>query len=108
MDMLEQRALNHAAYDRLKRGLARTYGRGRFVAISGGEVVAESDNFEELRSALTEMGKDPGESLIVQAGIEYLEKAVIFLADWPATQSSLLPSPTTPILRVWRDCRCFA
>src|SRR5258708_40033894 len=81
MDMLEQRALNHAAYDRLKRGLALTYGRGRFVAISGGEVVAEADNFEELRSALTEMGKDPGESLIVQAGIEYPEKAVIFLAD---------------------------
>ena len=77
--MQQDRAANHAAYRRLKDAIARTYKPGRFVAISGGQIVADAEGFEELRARLAAAGRDPAEVLVVQAGVEYPETAVIFL-----------------------------
>jgi hypothetical protein len=78
--MNPERAANHAAYHRLKDAIARTYKPGRFVAISSGQIVADADAFEELRARLAAAGKDPAEVLVVQAGVQYPETAVIFSA----------------------------
>ncbi len=78
--MQQERAANHAAYHRLKDAIARAYKPGRFVAIVGGQIVADADGFDELRSRLMAVGKDSTEALVVQAGMEYPENAVIFSA----------------------------
>ena len=76
--MPEDRAANHAAYRRLKEEIARAFMPGRFVAIAGGRLVADADGFNELRSRLAALGKDSPEVLVVQAGVDYPETAVIF------------------------------
>jgi len=76
--MPEDRAANHAAYRRLKDELARAYEPGRFVAIAGGRIVADADGFDELRTRLAALRKDSPEVLVVQAGVDYPETAVIF------------------------------
>ena len=76
--MPEDCAANHAAYRRLKGSIARAYESGRFVAIAGGRIVADADDFNELRTRLTALGKDSPDVLVVQAGVDYPESAVIF------------------------------
>jgi hypothetical protein len=62
----------------LKETLVPTFGIGRFVAIANGQIIADAADFTELRSRLAEMGKEPAKVLIVQAGVDYPEKAIIF------------------------------
>lgn len=81
MDSTQERQLNQTAYRRLKESLKQTYPPGRYVAISGGQVVADAARFDELRVVLGGMGKDPAQVLIVQAGADYLESAVILAQD---------------------------
>ena len=69
---------NHAAYRRLKEEIARAYKPGRYVAIAGGQVVADADGFDELRTRLAALGKDLPDVFVVQAGVDYPETAVIF------------------------------
>ncbi len=76
--MPEDRAANHAAYRRLKDEIARAYEQGRFVAIASGRIVADAENFYELRSRLVALGKDSPEVLVVQAGVDYPETAVLY------------------------------
>ena len=76
--MPEDRAANHAAYRRLKDEIARAYEPGRYVAISDGRIVADASGFNELRTRLAALGKDSPEVLVVQAGVDYPETAVIF------------------------------
>ena len=83
-DIVQQRAADQAAYRRLKPSLVATYGAGRFVAIRGGKVVADGATLTELRSRLAQMGFDPAQVLIVQAGADYLETAVIFASNGPS------------------------
>ncbi len=83
MDELTQRTVNHAAYQRLKDTLAPTFGAGRFVAISEGQILADADNFAQLRDRLTALGKEPSLALIVQTGVTYPEEAVIFSVGGP-------------------------
>ncbi len=77
MDNIQERQLNQAAYRRLSDLIKKTYPTGRFVAISGGQIIADAASFDELRSTLDRMGLKSPEVLIVQAGIDYLESAVI-------------------------------
>jgi hypothetical protein len=76
----QERMANHAAYRQMKDNLAQTCGVGRFVAIANGQVIAEADNFAQLRGHLTSQGRDPARALIVQVGVEYPETAVILTA----------------------------
>ena len=76
--MSEDRAANHAAFRRLKENIAHTYKPGRFVAIAGGRIAADADGFNELRTRLAALGNDSPDVLVVQAGVDYPETAVIF------------------------------
>jgi hypothetical protein len=68
---------NEAAFRRLEDTIRQTFPRGHFVGIAGGQIVANAPTFEKLRALLIAQGKDPVHTLIVQAGEEYPETAII-------------------------------
>lgn len=78
MDPVQEQQLNQAAYHRLADWINQTYPAGRFVAISGGQVVGDAERFDELRTSLRALGKDPTQALIIQAGTDHLKSVVIF------------------------------
>jgi hypothetical protein len=74
----QERQLNQAAYRRLRDSINQTYPSGQFLAISGDQIVAAAGRFDELQAALDSLGQDPAQVLIVEAGVEYPETAIIF------------------------------
>jgi hypothetical protein len=64
----------------LRDSINQAYPSGQFLAISGGQIVADAGRFDELQAALEALGKDPAQVLIVQAGVEYPETAILFWA----------------------------
>jgi hypothetical protein len=58
--------------------IEKSYPPGRFLAISGGKVIADAVEFEGLHSTLRKMGNDLPDVLVVQAGTDYPENVVIF------------------------------
>ena len=78
MNNSQARQLNQAAYRRLHDSINQTYPSGQFLAISSGQIVADAKKFDDLQAALVGLGKDPTQILIVQAGVEYPETAIIF------------------------------
>jgi hypothetical protein len=84
MDPLEERQRNQVAFRQMKELLGRAYPAGRFVAISGGQVVADADRLDDLQSLVRQQGGDPRQVLMVQVGADYPETAVIFLKDMRA------------------------
>lgn len=80
-DTESQYSINEAAYRRLKKSLARNYPHGQFVAFWNGEVVADAATVDELLLRLRQMGKDPRRAFMVEAGVDYLEKATIFCSS---------------------------
>jgi hypothetical protein len=74
----KDRALNQEAFRRMKADLGQRFGKGRFLALSEGKVIADAANFKELSGCLKSMGIEPTQALVVQAGVEYPESAVIF------------------------------
>ena len=83
MDPIQERALNQAAYRQLRPLIDTTYPPGRFLAISGGKIVADADRFGELHTILHQMGNHSPDVLVVQAGVHYPEKVTIFAPDAP-------------------------
>jgi len=79
MSALEERQLNQTAFRRLAGSINQTYPQGRFVAIAEGKIIADAASFEELESALKAVGQDSVDVLVVQAGVDYPESAVIFM-----------------------------
>jgi hypothetical protein len=77
----QERERNNAAYRRLKEFIRQHYPHGRFVAIAGGAIVADGPSFEALDEALRAMGNDSAETMIVQAGFDYPEYAVILAQE---------------------------
>ncbi|HYT89523.1 MAG TPA: hypothetical protein VEL76_12525 [Gemmataceae bacterium] len=73
--------LNEAAYRRLKEHIRQTYPHGRFVALAGGEIVADAASMEQLHTVLEAMGKDPVKTFIIQAGVDYPEYLIILTQD---------------------------
>jgi hypothetical protein len=76
--MTQDRQLNQAAYRRLAASINETYPPGRFVAIAGGQVVADAARFDELHARLTALGISSPDTLIVEAGVEDPDSVVIF------------------------------
>lgn len=70
---------NEAAYRSMKISVDKTYSEGRFVAFHEGQIVADAPDFDELLAVLAREGISARESLVVQAGVEYPERAIIFL-----------------------------
>ena len=81
VDIDREQQQNQIAFRQLEATIARTYPHGRFVAIAEGRVVADAPSLDALRPLLTALGKDPGQVLVVQAGVDYPEYSVIFLAE---------------------------
>jgi hypothetical protein len=81
MDPTQERQLNQAAYRQLSSFIQNTYPPGRFLAISGGKIIADAARFEELNSILRQMGNHSPEVLVVQAGVDYPEAVTIFAQD---------------------------
>lgn len=79
----QSRAVNQAAYRRLRERIREEFPRGRFVGIAGGQIVADAGTFKELDAALTRIGFASPEVLVVEAGVEYPEKATIFCVVKP-------------------------
>ncbi len=63
----------------IKEEIARRYPSGQFVAIQSGECIADAVSHRELVSKLSTMGLSPKDMLILQAGVEYPESAIILL-----------------------------
>lgn len=81
MDSTQERQLNQTAFRQLHGFILQNYPAGRFVAISGGRIIANAASFVELDAVLHHMGKHTPDVLVVQAGVEYPETAVIFAHD---------------------------
>lgn len=73
--------LNEAAFRRMEETIKTTYPNGHFVALAGGQIVADADDFDELQRLLKKAGRNPLQAFIVQAGHVYPEKAVIFFQE---------------------------
>ena len=79
MKTSQERQQDQLAYRQMKGRLSELYAPGTFVAISGGQVVADADHMDALRALLQAQGRDPRQVLVVRAGEQYPENAVIFL-----------------------------
>jgi hypothetical protein len=86
MNTTAERQCNQAAFRQLSGLIQQTYPPGRFVAIAGGKIIADAASFDELGSKLKALGRDSVDVLVVQAGVEYPETAVIFVQ---VSQSSI-------------------
>jgi hypothetical protein len=65
------RDINQTAFRQLKPSIDRNYPYGRFVAIDGGQIVADSADIVDLQRVLAARVNDTREVLVVQAGHEY-------------------------------------
>jgi len=81
MTEAQEQKRDEAAYRRLKVSLDQKYPAGHFVAIYDGRVVGDAAVLDDLLAALRRAGLDPRECLAVQAGVDYPEKAVLFLCS---------------------------
>ncbi len=70
---------NQTAFRRLQTTIDTTYPAGRFVALDGGQIIADAATFEELTKVLAAAGQDSPEVLVVQAG-GYYPKSVNLLS----------------------------
>jgi hypothetical protein len=82
MDPTQERQVNQAAYRQLSTFIRNTYPHERYLAISGGKIIAGAARFEVLNSLLDQMGNHSPEVLVVQAGVEYPDAVTIFTQDW--------------------------
>jgi hypothetical protein len=76
---LPPRNRNQAALRRLRPSLHATYPKGHFVAIGGGQVIGHAPTFADLEALLRQMGRAPGESLVVEIGAELPESVNILI-----------------------------
>lgn len=60
--------VNQAAYERLKDQIDAAYPKGRFVALGGGEIVADAESFEAVAGKLDALGWEPLKTMVVRAG----------------------------------------
>jgi hypothetical protein len=78
MSSTTERQRNQVAFRQLNKFIQQTYPPGRFLSIAGGKIIADAESFAELESTLKTLGQDSVDVLVVQAGVEYPETAVIF------------------------------
>lgn len=110
MNQSKEQQVNEAAYRRLRGFIQQTYAPGRFLAISNGQIVADAGNFGELHSKLHQMGNEFAGALVVQAGVDYPETAIIFVQDKrfragrAVTSSATVRAPTAPTFRSRAGC----
>jgi hypothetical protein len=75
---MPEHSQNQATFRRLRSQIEASYPKGRFVAIASDRIVADAASFEELERVLRAMGRERGESLVVEVGAELPEYVNIF------------------------------
>jgi len=78
MTMTNERQINQAAFRRLRDSIKQKYPVNRFLALAGGQIIADAASFPELQVVLKSNGYDVSDVLVVQAGAEYPDTATIF------------------------------
>ena len=78
MISLEHQA-NEAAFRRMEVEIKQKYPHGHFVAIAGGEIVGDADDFMTLYRAMQAAGREARSVFIIQAGHDYPKEARIYL-----------------------------
>jgi hypothetical protein len=73
------------AFWRLKPHIDESFPQGWFVALDGEQIIAHAPTREELTAIIRQMGREPGQTFMVQAGVEYLKQAIILDVDLPCT-----------------------
>ncbi len=66
------------AIRQLEATIDKTYPRGWYVAIDNCEIIAASADFHELEDTLRALGKEPRDTLVVEAGGERHDYVTIF------------------------------
>ena len=69
-------------YEDLKQDIDRRYPPGQFVAVESGQVIADDESHRKLVEKLKSLGKSPNGMLIVQAGVDYPDTAMILLQEF--------------------------
>ena len=80
MTPTDEHELNQTAYRRLKSEIDQKYEAGRYVALAGGRIVADSDEVLELHARLRAEGFHTPDVLVIQARVERLDSAFILLS----------------------------
>ena len=75
----EHNAINQAAAHKLKAIIDSSYPLKQFVAIAGGQIVADDGDFDKLQAKLAALGfdSDPLSVLVDQAGVDTLSELFI-------------------------------
>jgi hypothetical protein len=73
----EQNAVNQEAARRLKPTIDAEYPPKQFVAIAGGQIVADDADIERLHEKIRALGFDPQETLVDRAGEDTLSELLI-------------------------------
>ncbi len=80
MGLKKVRQQNHAAFRYMKAEIDRRFSPGHFLAFDEGNVVADTPTYDALTDALIAIGKNRPDVLVVQAGVDYPESAIILVA----------------------------
>jgi hypothetical protein len=72
-----ERAVNQAAYHRLKDEIAKKYPPKQFVAIGRGKVIADAETFDAMLTKLNGIGWNPLDVMVVRVGDDVPEYGII-------------------------------
>ena len=73
--------VSNSDFANLKNEIDNQFPAGQFVAIEAGQIIADAESHREIVEKLDGINKSPKDMLIVQAGIEYPESAIILLNE---------------------------
>ncbi len=76
----EHRAVNQAAFPKLKPLIEANYPPKQFVAIAGGLIVADDADMFKLHDKLAAMGIDLWDTLVDRVGEEWSEEELVILS----------------------------
>ena len=72
-------ASNEQVFRRMQAAIDARFPAGHWIAIDGGQLIADVPSAEELRPLLIDAGKNPREVLVVEAGANYPHCATILV-----------------------------
>ena len=70
---------NEQAFRRMQTAIDARFPAGHWIAIDGGQVIADAPSAEELRPLLIDAGKNPRDVFVVEAGADYPQFATILV-----------------------------
>lgn len=87
--MTKHKSINPDEITAAKQKINGKFPVGRFVAINNGEILADAKSHRELVEKLKTLGHSPKDLLILQAGVDYPDAAlIIFNGPVPSRQDA--------------------